>query len=209
MKARAFVLTLGWLAACAAQAQLLPDPSPRQPAQLERNAAARPDPFAGSHQPYPRVYGGDVAAQPNDHVFTGMRRDPRLIGGVEVAPNVAIEGGYLNLPDKDLHKVEPGKPADASIPLGEKGSSNHLAAKYSLPAGDRLSAYGKAGIAYTEKKKEQGVAGSDTGLYTGAGASYKVDKRTTVSGDFVRHGDAAKKFDRVRDGVKGNLKMGF
>ena len=209
MKARAFVLTLGWLAVAAAQAQLLPDPAPREPAQLERNKPAHPDPFAGSHQPYPRVYGADVAAQPNDHVFTGMRRDPRLIAGVEVAPNVAIEGGYQNLPDKDLHKVEPGKPADAAIPLGEKGSSNHLAAKYSLPASERLSAYGKAGIAYTEKKRERGVAGSDTGLYTGAGASYKVDKRTTVSGDFVRHGDAAKKFNAVRDGIKGNLKMGF
>lgn len=209
MKARAFVLTFGWLAAAAAQAQLLPDPAPRQPAQLERSKTAQPDPFAGSHQPYPRVYGADVAAQPNDHVFTGMRRDPRLIAGVEVAPNVAIEGGYVNLPDKGLHKVEPGLPADAAIPLGEKGSSNHLAAKYSLPASERLTAYGKAGIAYTEKKMERGVAGSDTGLYTGAGASYKVDKRTTVSGDFVRHGDAAKKFDRVQDGLKGNLKLGF
>ena len=209
MKARALVLTLGTLAASAAQAQLLPDPAPHQPASLERSKSAAPDPFAGSHQPYPRVYGADVAAQPNDHVFTGMRRDPRLIGGVEVAPNVAIEGGYLNLPDKDLHQVESGKPADASIPLGEKGSSNHLAAKYSLPAGERLTAYGKAGIAYTEKKRERGVAGSDTGLYTGAGASYQVDKRTTVSGDVVRHGDAAKKFNAVRDGVKGNLKMGF
>ncbi|WP_187271622.1 outer membrane beta-barrel protein [Massilia arenae] len=215
MKARAFVLTLGCLAAAGfhtqaqAQAQLLPDPAPPQPAQLERSQPAAPDPFAGSHQPYPRVYGGNVAAQPNDHVFTDMRRDPRLVSGVEVAPNVSIEGGYVNLPDKGLHKVEPGKPADASIPLGEKGSSNHLAAKYSLSAGDRLSAYGKAGIAYTEKKRERGVAGSDTGLYTGAGASYKVDKRTTVSGDYVRHGDAAKKFDRVRDGVQGNLKMGF
>jgi hypothetical protein len=208
MKARAFALTLGWLAAAGAQAQLLPDPAPRQSAQLEPDKPAKPDPFAGSHQPYPRAYGANVAAQPNDHVFTGMRRDPRLIAGVEVAPGVAIEGGYLNLPDKGLHKVEPGKPTDAAIPLGEKGSSNHLAAKYAVPAGERLSAYGKAGIAYTERKG-QGVAGSDTGLYTGAGASYKVDKRTTVSGDFVRHGDAAKKFDSVRDGIKGNLKMGF
>ena len=208
MKARHIILTLGWLAAAGTQAQLLPAPSPGQP-QLERDKPARPDPFAGSHQPYPRVYGGNVAAQPNDHVFTGMRRDPRLLGGVEVAPNVAIEGGYLNLPDKDLHKVEPRQPADAAIPLAEKGSSNHLAAKYSLPATDRLSAYGKAGIAYTEQKGRRVAAGSDTGLYTAAGAALKVDKRTTVSGDYVRHGNAASKFKDVRDGVKANLKMGF
>lgn len=210
MKARHAVLTLTGLAAAGAQAQLLPDPAPGQGAQLERKQPARPDPFAGSHQPYPRVYGGDVAAKPNDHVFTGMRRDPRLLGGLEVAPNVAIEGGYLNLPDKGLHKVEPGTPADAAVPLADKGSSNHLAAKYSLPATERLSAYGKAGIAYTEQKKRGGTqASSDTGPYAAAGASLKVDKRTTVSGDFVRHGDAASKFREVRDGVKANLKMGF
>lgn len=210
MTMRTAVLTLGWLAAAAAQAQLLPEPGSAQPAQLERNKPAKPDPFAGSHQPYPRVYGGDVAAQPNDHVFTGMRRDPRLLGGVEVAPNVAVEGGYLNLPDRGLHKVEAGKPADASIGLGEKGSSNHLALKYALPEKDGLSAYGKAGIAYTEQKGSGRVeAGSDTGLYTGAGARLKLDKRTTVSGDFVRHGNAASKFKDVRDGVKANLKMGF
>lgn len=208
MKARLIVLTLGWLAGVGAQAQLLPDPAPGKP-QLERSEPARPDPFAGSHQPYPRVYGGDVAAQPNDHVFTNMRRDPRLLGGVEVAPNVAIEGGYLNLPDKGLHKTEPGKPADAAIPLADKGSSNHLAAKYALPASERLSAYGKAGIAYTEQKGHRAADGSDTGLYTGAGAALKVDRRTTVSGDYVRHGRAASKFRDVRDGVKANLKMGF
>jgi len=210
MKARRAVVTLALLAAAGAQARLLPDPAPTPGAKLERNLPARPDPFAGSHQPYPRVYGGDVAAQPNDHVFTGMRRDPRLLGGVEVAPNVAIEGGYLNLPDKGLHRIEPGKPADAGIPLAERGSSNHLAAKYSLPATDRLSAHGKAGIAYSEQTKMRGdPASSDTGLYTAAGASLTVDKRTTVSGDYVRHGDAASKLRNVRDGVKANLKMGF
>lgn len=208
MKARRIVLTLGWLAAAGAQAQLLPNPAPGQ-AQLERNQPARPDPFAGSHQPYPRVYGGNVAAQPSDQVFQNMRRDPRLLGGVEVAPNIAVEGGYLNLPDKDLHAVEPGKPADAAIPLAEKGSSNHLAARYSLPAGDRLSVHGKAGVAYTEQKGRGVEAGSDTGLYTEAGARLKVDRRTTVSGDYVRHGDAASKFKDVRDGVKAKLNMGF
>lgn len=209
MTLRTAVLTLGWLAAAGAHAQLLPDPGPGQPAQLERSKPARPDPFAGSHQPYPHVYGGNVAAQPNDHVFRDMRRDPRLLGGAEVAPNVAIEGGYLNLPDRDLHQVEPGKPADAAVALGEKGSSNHLALKYALPEKDGLSAYGKAGIAYTEQKGRAVEAGSDTGLYTAAGARLKLDRRTTVSGDFVRHGDAASKFKDVRDGVKANLKMGF
>ena len=208
MKAYLTAVLLSCLASAGAQAQLLPDPAPAR-TEIERNQPARPDPFAGSHQPYPRVYGGDVAAQPGDHVFKDMRRDPQLLGGVEVAPNVAIEGGYLNLPDRGLHQVEPAKPADASIGLGEKGSSNHLAAKYALPEKDGFSAYGKAGIAYTEQKGRAAQAGSDTGLYTGAGAKRNIDKRTTVSGDFVRHGSAASKFKDVRDGIKANLKMGF
>lgn len=41
-------------------------------------------------------------------------------------------------------------------------------------------------------------------------AKYKVDKATTVSDEFTRHGDAASKFGRLsKDGIEANLKVGF
>jgi hypothetical protein len=209
MNAPCSAFALGCLLAASAQAQLLPDPAPASPAQLERNKALKTDPFAGSHQPYPRIYGGNVAAQPNDHVFKDMRRDPQLLAGAEVAPNVSIEGGHMRLPDRGLHRVEPGKPEDAAIALGEPGSSNYLAAKYALPASEGLSAYGKLGIAHSQTRSA-GASASDTGRFTGAGAQLKLDKATTVNGEFKRYGDAAKKLAPLsNDSLKANLKLGF
>lgn len=207
---RIMALAVGALAACAVQAQeLLPIQTPAGPAVLKADELHEPDPFAGTRTSASRVYGADVAAQPNDHVFKGFRRDPRLIGGVKVAPHVAIEAGYVNLPDRGLYRDEQGRAEGASQGLGEKGSSNHLAVKVSTPEDDRLSAYAKAGIAYSEVKRGINSA-SDTGLYTGAGAKLKLDKSTSVNAEFSRHGDAAKKLGSViKDGIKGNMQMGF
>jgi len=207
---RIMALAVGVLAACAAQAQeLLPIQTPAGPAVLKADQLHEPDPFAGTRASASRVYGADVAAQPNDHVFKGFRRDPRLIVGVKVAPHVALEAGYVNLPDRGLYRDEQGRAEGASQGLGEKGSSNHLAVKLSTPEDERLSAYAKAGIAYSEVKR--GInAGSETGLYTGAGARLKLDKSTSVNAEFSRHGDAAKKLGSViKDGIKGSMQMGF
>jgi len=223
---RIMALAVGVLAACAAQAQeLLPIQTPAGPAVLKADQLHEPDPFAGTRTSASRVYGADVAAQPNDHVFKGFRRDPRLIVGVKVAPHVALEAGYVNLPDRGLYRDEQGRAEGASQGLGEKGSSNHLAVKLSTPEDERLSAYAKAGIAYSEVKRginagpdmgpyngagQRLSAGSDTGLYTGAGAKLKLDKSTSVNAEFSRHGDAAKKLGSViKDGIKGSMQMGF
>jgi hypothetical protein len=182
---RIMALAVGTLAACAVQAQELPIQTPAGPAVLKADQLQEPDPFAETRAPASRVYSWNVAAQPNDHIFKGFRRDPQLIAGVKVAPHVALEAGYVNLPDRGLYREEQGRAEDASQGLGEKGSSNHLAVKLSTPEDARLSAYAKAGIAYSEIKRSINAgsdtwvhngagpeidSGSDTGLYTGAGA---------------------------------------
>ena len=210
MQLRRMTVAFGLLAIATTQAQeLLPVQSQKAPPALDSDALHQPDPFAGIRKPASRLYGADVAAQPNDHVFAGFRRDPQLVIGAKVTPHVALEAGYANLPDRGLHLVEQGKPADAAYVLGDKGSSNHVAAKVSSSKDERLSGYGKAGIAYSTVKRGE-HAGSDTGLYTGAGAKYKVNKSTSVNGDYTQHGDAAKKFGRLsKDGIKANMTMGF
>ncbi|MEW7849217.1 outer membrane beta-barrel protein [Massilia aurea] len=212
MKIRIIALAVGVLAVCAGQAQaqeLLPIQTPAGPAVIKPDQLHEPDPFAEARPAGSRLYGANVAAQPNDHVFKGFRRDPRLIVGVKVAPNVALEAGYVNLPDRGLYREEQGRAEDASQGLGEKGASNHLAVKVTTPEDARLSAYAKAGIAYSEVKRSINAA-SDTGLYTGAGAKLKLDKSTSVNAEFSRHGNAANKLGRViQDGIKGNMQMGF
>jgi len=194
------------LVAGPAQAQLLPDPGPPKPATLA-SKTVKPDPFAGSHQPTPRVYGANVAIQPHDRFEPTYRRDPQLIGGVEVTPNVAIEAGYLNLPDRDKIKVDHSTPEDASIGLAEKGSSTHVAAKYTLPTEGAVSAYGKLGVSHSMLKE---TGKSHTGVYTGAGAKVQLERDTSLNAEFVRHGDAASRIGNVvKDGVKANMKIGF
>lgn len=207
---RIMALAVGVLAACAAQAQeLLPIQTPAGPAVLKADQLHEPDPFAETRPAGSRLYGANVVAQPIDRVLKGFRRDPQLVGGVKVTPNVALEAGYVNLPDRGLYRVEQGRPEDASEVLGDKGSSNHLAVKLSTPEDERLSAYAKAGVAYSVLKR--GVnAGSETGLYTGGGAKLKLDKSTSVNAEFARHGNAAKKLGSVvKDGIKGSMQMGF
>lgn len=93
--------------------------------------------------------------------------------------------------------------------FNERGNSSHLAAKYALPESEGVSAYGKVGVAHSARQVA-GKSVTDTGVYTGAGARVKVDKATTVSVEYTRHGDAASKFGRLsKDGIKTNLKMGF
>lgn len=193
MKTPTFVLACACLLAPAAQAQQLSDP------------------FAEVGSGKPRAYLENVAPEPQDRLYRDTRRDPQLIGGIEVAPNLAIEAGYLNLPDRELYKVDPGTPDSAAIGLGERGSSNHVAAKVSLPLEGRLEAHGKAGVAHsTLKARGATPQRSDTGVYLGAGARYRIDRATTLDGQFVRHGDAASKIGTaVKDGVKANLKVGF
>lgn len=205
MKAIACAIALVGLAALGAQAQVLPAPETRT--QLERSQVFKPDPFAGSHQPYPRVYGANVAERPNDKALD-IVRDPRLVGGAEVTPKLAIEAGYAHLPDRDRIGREPAKPDDASIALGEKGASSHLALKYALPKSERVSAYGKVGVVHDEIKSHRAPA-SATSLYTGAGASLKLDKRTTFEAEAARHGNALKKLPVSPDGVKARMNMGF
>jgi len=204
MKSLCCVFALFWVAS-AAQAQLLPDPAAKP--QLEPAQTLKPDPFAGSHQPYPRVYGANVADLPNDKALR-IRRDPILVGGAEIGPGVSLEAGYAHLPEREITAIDPTRPVDASVPLAEKGASNHLALKYALPASERVTSYGKIGVAH-DSVKAGGMTTAATRLHTGAGAKVKVDQRTTLDAEVARHGNAHKKLPISPDRVKAKLNMGF
>jgi len=205
MKALRCMIAFAGLVAVQVHAQLLPDPAARP--QVERDRAGKADPFAGSHQPYPRVYGANVAELPNDKAL-GIRRDPRLVGGAEVAPGVSIEAGHAQLPERDKTAIDPTRPEDAAIALGARGASNHLALKYALPQGDRVTAYGKVGVAHDEIKS-QGKSVSASSLYTGAGASVKVQRGLTLDAEAAHHGNTSNKLPFSPDGVKARLNLGF
>jgi opacity protein-like surface antigen len=207
MKAFCSALAAGILVAGGAHAQLVRElPSSYSPS----HEPAKTGPFDRSLQPSPRSYGGNETANPNDNVMKGFRTDPRLVGGFELAPNLAVEAGYAHLFDRGFHRIDEGRPEDTSGALGAKSFSIHLAGKYSVPLSERLTAYGKLGVAHSGQKSGRTTV-TDTGLYTGLGAQYKLHEKATIGAEVGRHGDAAKKWGSATnsDGVRAKLKMGF
>lgn len=214
MKPPAFSLAAIVFAAAPAQAQPVAPEVPAAPVAL---ADTRPrSVFSAPHDPrfqvFPRVYGGNLAANPNDRAFAGLfKTDPRLVMGVAVTPTLAFEAGYVNLLDQGFRPVNERDPEDTTGAIGLRGFNTHLAAKVTQPLGERLSAWGKVGVAHSENRRGK-FQGVDTGLYTGVGARFKVNGRVTVDGSFQNHGHAAQRFDNATNSsskVEARMNMGF
>ncbi|MCC2974004.1 outer membrane beta-barrel protein [Massilia sp. IC2-476] len=216
------------LCAGGAQAQLVDVPSSR----LEAESGNRFGPLAEGFKRYSPVYGGNESANPNDKVFQGFRTDPRLVLGVKLNKYLALETGFSFLADEGFHRIDTfgSGPAEAAVAAGDllaKSHTTYAAAKLSIPVIERLSAYGKVGVAHSIVKNDsfmspqraQAIAagrGADIGKETGSGpygaigARYKLNDRTTVSGE-VRSNGSATPFGRASNasGVRGSVGIGF
>lgn len=194
------------------EAQLLDQPTPPQ---LQK--AGLSPPFAGSFQPFPRPYvtveNGSTSIY--DTIFDSYRTDPKFLAGVQLRPNLAIEAGYGNLLHRGFHFVDYGRAAERAGALGTTGSTSHVAAKLTVPVDDRLSAYGKLGLAYSQRNShdEAGISTKDidVGPYANIGAKYKLNEKASISGEVTRAGDTSSKFGNASNatGVSAKLKLGF
>lgn len=197
-----------------ALAQLVEPSAPAAPVALAdtRARSVFSAPRDPGFQTFPRVYGGNLSANPNDRMFAGLfKTDPRLVMGVAVTPALAFEAGYVNLLDQGFHPVNERDPEDTTGAIGLHGFNTHIAAKLTQPLGERLSAWGKLGVARSENRRGK-FQGVDVGLYTGVGAQYKVSERATLDGAFENHGHAAERFRDATNSssrVKANLNLGF
>lgn len=188
MKTTHTIVALALLGSAAAQAQFVD-----QSTQSQQPFSKTPTVFDQIPQSSPRGYGKNVAENPNDRLFNGMfKTDPKLLFGVELSPNWALEAGYVNLYDRGFHRVDERDTGDTAGALGANGSSTHVAAKYTIPITDQLSAYGKVGVGHSEMVR--GDRKAETGIYTGAGAKLKVNDRMTIQGEYGSHGGGLKSF---------------
>lgn len=212
MKPCRLVLAVASLAAGSAQAQLV---EPAGAPQLQRQARPQDQDFAKSFEPLTRPYVTNETEGPNDKLFGDYRTDPKLRAGFDLNPNFAIETGYQNLYSRGFHYVDPGRAADRAGALGTKGSASYLAGKLTVPVDGRFSAYGKLGIAYSERKIHDSQVSSardvDVGSYANVGARYKLNDKASINAQYERYGDSAKKFgsDTNAGGVSAKLKVGF
>ena len=175
------------------------------------------------------LYGGNEAANPNDRQFQGFRTDPRLVIGYAFNQYLAVEAGYSHLRDEGFHKINPYDPVESAVAagaLGAKSFTSYLAAKITVPVNDRLSAYGKVGVAGSVVKKdgfvtEQMVAAqggnkpavfnseTGTGAYGALGAKYKLNDRATIKGEVIMNGSADKFRNANSSAVRGSVGFGF
>lgn len=232
MNAKGFVFAAVLLAIGSAQAQLADLPPPR----LAAEPAGRFGPLAAGFKRYSPLYGGNEAANPNDRLFKaqGFRTDPRLVLGYAFNEYLAVETGYSHLRDQGFHKANLYDPREAAIDaavgagvLGAKSYTTYLAAKITVPVNDRLTAYGKLGVAQSVVTKdgfvtpEMAQAHADgkstgfgsqtgTGAYGALGAKYKLNDKATLKGEVIMNGSADKfRSNSNATGVRGSVGFGF
>lgn len=233
MRAPRTVLFTLLLAASAAQAQLVD-----QPATVSADTGGRYGPLADGFKRTTPLYGGNETANPNDRLFPGFRTDPRLVIGYAFNDYFAIEGGYAHLRDEGFHKIDTFDPrrraVESALGAGALGAASHttyVAAKITVPVGERLSAYGKLGVAQSTAKNDGFVTASRaqavhearaagrpgapladesaTGAFGAVGAKYKLNERTTLSGEYRVNGSADKFRNANASGLKGSVGIGF
>ncbi|MDB5756218.1 MAG: hypothetical protein JWR56_2646 [Massilia sp.] len=213
MKKFGFALTAALLAAGSAQAQLLAQPDPPPP------TLTKAKPFSLAPQPLLRFYGYNETSI-NAKLFDDYRTDPKFFVGVDFTPNLAVEMGYVNLLNRGFHYVDYGRAAERAGALGLKDFSSYLAGKFTVPVDERFAVYAKLGVAHSERTAKRGVAYSertkdateiDVGPYVNVGAEYKLSDKASVTGEFARYGDTAKKWgsDTNATGATAKLKLGF
>jgi hypothetical protein len=150
----------------------------------------------------PQAYAG-VAAASTDRTGGSGKLNPKVFGGYAFNDTLAVEAGYI-----DLRKATPA-PEARTIDLG--GFGTYVAARFTKPLMDKLSAYGKLGIAQSERKlSTAGVMrkDTDTGLYGAFGLQYSITKKVALTAEYERYGKD-KKVGAKADTWSFGLNFGF
>lgn len=207
MKPAGFAVAVGIiLVAGSAQAQLLKLP----PSEFQAQTLT-----LSRTQPFPLPYINNETPVLQDNPLRTYRSDPKLVAGFDLNRNFGFEAGFSNLFSRGFHYVDvDAHPEEREGVLGNHGFTSYLAAKLTVPIGERLSTYGKVGIAYSERETRDAAArpvkDADAGPYANVGARYKLTDKATLSGEYQRAGDTKKwGGDSNANGVGAKLHLGF
>jgi hypothetical protein len=169
----------------------------------------------------PRTYFGNTADGGETHIFDNAsafgvyRLDPRLVAGINLTRQVAIETGYTNLVDRGHYLAEYARPDDVAGALGVKGFHSYLATKFTLPLGERLQLVGKLGVAHSEYNRPVLRSASareiDVGPYASVGLQYQLGSNATLVGAWERYGTTAQRWgvNSNNNGFSVRLNMHF
>ena len=192
MKALTFILaTAAFAAGTAAHAQQLSTAS-----------------GTAAYRPYVGI--GVVSA---DNQTTDKRHAvAKIFGGVDLSNNVGVEAGYVIFSNQDRQYSPEATGIPGGVKVSAKGYGAYVAAKYTVPISERFSAYGKLGLAHSQRKWQNDIGYSstenDNDVYAGLGAQYKLNENISVVGEYENFGK--RKDIGARAGVwSAGLKFGF
>jgi len=156
----------------------------------------------------PRPYVGVAVSGAKNQAADEWKASPKVFAGYDITQNWGVEAGYTHHGSEDYNTTRNATPVRASV----KGSDSYLAAKYTVPVNERVSAYGKLGASYSERKNDLSGVGRindrDTGVYGGIGVQYAVNQNVSVVGEYERYGKD-KATGSKADAVNVGLKYGF
>lgn len=209
MKQVVFAVAAGVAIAGSAHAQLLNLPPPEARPAL---SLSRTQPFPVSYLVNEEPVGMQAGQRP---LFKTFRADPKLVAAFDITPYLGLEAGYANLFSRSYHFIdEEARHEERDGAMGPGGFTSYLATRVTVPVAERLSAYGKVGIAYSERDardlKGRSITDADAGTYTNVGARYQLSERATLSGEYQRAGDTKKWGNSSNaNGFGAKLKLGF
>lgn len=154
-----------------------------------------------------RAYIGASVSGAKNQSTDDWQAGGKVFGGYNIDQNWAVEAGHTRFGKEDYSVTwMPGVP-DAHV----KGNSTYVAAKYTLPLNGQLSAYGKLGASYNERKSgfmDDRWSDRDTGLYGAIGLQYALTQNVALVGEVERYGK--KKYNGVKaDVVSVGVQYGF
>jgi opacity protein-like surface antigen len=141
---------------------------------------------AAQAQQLPRGYVGAGATSSTEGKY---KAGGKLYGGYEFNQTWGVEAGYTDFGKKGQDYTLNGTTGRAET----KGHSVYLAAKATAPLNERVSVYGKAGLANNKREltATNAVLNQDvskTEAYGAVGLQYNVNEQVALTAEYERYG---------------------
>ena len=129
------------------------------------------------------AYVGASAVTAKNQTVDAHKADAKLFAGYNFDEKLGVEAGVTNFHKTDFQR--------AGVNGSTEGYGTYVAAKYTMPVNEQLSAYGKLGVQHSERKLNTTVGNlkdKDSGAYAGLGLQYKLYQSTALVAEYERYG---------------------
>ena len=150
-----------------------------------------------------RGYVGASAVTAKNSTVDANKADGKLFAGYQFDERLGVEVGATNHHKPDF--------ANGGFRGDVEGYGSYVAAKYTMPVNEQVSAYGKLGVSHSMREMHTNLGNfkqSDTGGYAGLGVEYKLNQNTALVAEYERYGKS-KDFGASANVWSAGLKYGF